>query len=338
MTTLPLLTADALDERLSMADAIDAITRSLRAGIDHDDEPAHSIVPVTNGSLHMLPLEADGYVGAKVLAIAPDNPRRRLERTQGVYVLMDAETLTPQLVLDGAHLTRLRTAALSAAAVDRLADPEATRLAVFGSGTSARRHIEAMMAIRPLEHVVILARDGYKAEGLAAWAVERGLQARIGQARPASVAVPEADIIVCATSSGEPVFDGSLVAPESVVVAVGSVDAEHRELDAALLGRSDVYVEHRATALREAGDIVMALDEGAITAESLHELAALEQGLAPRTSGRPAVVKTVGMAWQDLAVAAAVHRHSKRADLAHQRQATPRGGIARSRRAPAARA
>lgn len=332
MTTLPLLSADALDARVPIADAITAVQGALRDGHVAAKDPTHTVVPVSSGALHLLPAEAFGFVGAKVLGIAPDNPRRRLERTQGVYVLMDAETLTPKLVLDGAQLTQLRTAALSAASVDRLADPRASRLTVFGSGTSARRHIEAMMAIRPIEHVVIIARDGYKAEGLAAWSVERGLQARIGQARPAAVAVPESDIIVCATSSQEPVFDGSLVAPESVVVAVGSVDDQHRELDAGLLGRSDVYVEDRATALHEAGDVIMGIAEGPLEAVDLREVAALERGEAPRTPGRPAVVKTVGMGWQDLVVAIAAERANSRASRERSRQPS-HGGIGRSHRA-----
>ena len=306
MTSIPVLSADELLDRISPSEAYRVIQSVLQDGVDPADDPVRSTVLLDSGRLNTLAAERRGYTGTKLVTVA-DNPRRHRNRVQGVFMLMDSETLTPRLLIHGAALTGLRTAATSAAAVDRLADPRASRLLVFGAGAQAREHIEAMQAIRPLTHVVIHSSDAYHSEGLAAFAVERGLQARIGQATPVTSSVPEADIIVCATSGTEPLFDGSLVRNGTVVVAVGSLEPTKRELEGSLLGRSDVYVEDRATAMRDAGDLIMAVEEGHLDPAALRTLAELERGEAPRSGDRPAVVKTVGMAWEDLAVAIAAH-------------------------------
>jgi ornithine cyclodeaminase/alanine dehydrogenase-like protein (mu-crystallin family) len=115
-------------------------------------------------------------------------------------------------------------------------------------------------------------------------------------------AVAEAEIVICATTASTPVFDGRLIADEACVVAVGSHEPAKRELDAALIGRATVVVEDAATALREAGDVVQAVREGALRAEDLVPLNALISGLAGPHS-RPRVFKSVGMAWEDLVVA-----------------------------------
>lgn len=340
MSPIPSLSAAALRDRVPTITAIQSLQRALRDGVDTSCAAPATTVPLASGDLHLMPAEAFGFAGTKVLAIAPDNPRRKLDRMQGVYLLMDSETLSPRLIIDGAEITLLRTAATSAAAVDRLADPSSRRLVVFGSGPLARAHIDAMMAIRPIEHVVINARDGYKAEGLAAWAVERGLQARIGQATPVTSSVPEADIVVCATSATDPVFDGSLVSPGAVVVAVGSHDRTRRELDDVLMGRADVYVEDVSTALRHAGDVVQAVESGSLDQAALRTIAELERDCARRnadsptanrTAGRPAVVKTVGMGWQDLIIAIEAHKAGRRTMRRGERR-MPIGGIGRSRR------
>lgn len=121
-------------------------------------------------------------------------------------------------------------------------------------------------------------------------------------------AVADADIIVCCTGATEPLFDGSLVKETAVVVAIGSHEPDSRELDDILMARASIYVESLSSSLREAGDVVRALASGAITGpEHLNTLADLVHGRKPRPSGKPAVFKTTGMPWQDLALAAAVY-------------------------------
>jgi ornithine cyclodeaminase/alanine dehydrogenase-like protein (mu-crystallin family) len=119
-----------------------------------------------------------------------------------------------------------------------------------------------------------------------------------------------ADVVVCATSAATPVFDSALLRDDVVVVAVGSHTPDARELDAALLGRATVVVEDVDTALREAGDVVLAIGEGTLTAADLVPMRDVLTGAFVVPADRPLVFKSVGMSWQDLVVATAVVERS----------------------------
>ena len=319
---LPFLDAAALAERLSMSDAVDALEAALQAGLDPAADPQRTSVPTPNGDLLLMP-SAAGAVAVKLVSIAPANPDRGLPRIQGVVVLFDPVTLTPVALIDGAALTTLRTPAVSALAVRHAARADAHRLVVFGAGPQADGHIAAMRAVRPITDVVIVGRDPGRAQALAdrwsgrsapdssarvgPWAsvepgasIAPGLTVRVGSAAD----VADADLIVCATTAREPLFDGRSVRPGACVVAVGSHEPSARELDADLVRRSQVVVEDVATALREAGDLILA----DVPASDLLTLADLVHGRRPpQREPSPVVVKTVGMAWQDAVVAAAAH-------------------------------
>lgn len=118
--------------------------------------------------------------------------------------------------------------------------------------------------------------------------------------------VADASLIVCCTSSPTPLFDGTLVPDHAVIVAMGSHEPDHRELDSALMARSQVIVEDRATALREAGDVIQPVDEGVLSADDLIDLADIVHGTVAVDTTRPRVFKCVGMSWEDLAVAVGV--------------------------------
>ncbi|RXZ44097.1 ornithine cyclodeaminase family protein, partial [Agromyces binzhouensis] len=142
-----------------MRAAVDAVRRVLRGGYDPDADPPRCVVDVRQGQLLLMPSELGRWVGQKLATVAPANPARGLERIQALYVLIDAETLAPVAVLDGTELTNLRTPAVSAAALDVVAEPDAATLVVFGTGPQGVRHVEAMRAIRPIERVRFVGRD-----------------------------------------------------------------------------------------------------------------------------------------------------------------------------------
>ena len=308
MTTphLPYLDADTITRLVSWGDATDALDDALREGLDPAAAADRSIIDVSNGQLLLMPAETAAAVGVKLGTVAPANPERGLPRIQALYVLLDPVTLSPVALMDGTALTTLRTPAVSAVAVRHLAAPDARRLVVLGSGPQAWGHVQTLRAVRPVDSVTVVGRDRGRAEDLVDRVRESGLDASVGD--PAAVA--EADIVVCATTAGEPVFDSALLKPGTCVVAVGSHDADRRELDSALLGRAaaegGVVVETREVAMREAGDVAMAVEEGVLIPSQLIGIASVvhRETPVPGTS----VFKSVGMGWQDLVVAEAVHQ------------------------------
>jgi ornithine cyclodeaminase/alanine dehydrogenase-like protein (mu-crystallin family) len=298
---IPVLDAAAIAAALSPGDAVDALEAALRGGLDPEADPPRGAVGAEAGEVLLMPSSAPGAVGVKLVTVAPGNPDRGRPRIQGVYVLFDPVTLAPAAVLDGIGLTDLRTSAVSALAVRHLAAPDARRLLVFGTGAQARAHVGALRAVQPgIERVDVVARDRGRLEAFVArCAAEHGVDARVAGAG----AVAEADLVVCATTAREPLFDGALVRDDATVVAIGSHEPDAREVDERLAGRATVVVESRASAMREAGDVIQA----GLDPEALVPLAALVRGDARPAEGRPRLFKSTGMAWEDLVVAAAVH-------------------------------
>jgi ornithine cyclodeaminase/alanine dehydrogenase-like protein (mu-crystallin family) len=277
--SLPFLDVDAV----SVVEAADALEAALAGGLDPDAGPPRSVLPVGEGELLVMPAAAGGYAAVKLVTVGPSEPR-----IQGVCVLFDAGTLAPVGLLDGIALTNLRTPAVSALAVRRLAAPDASRLLVFGRGPQARAHAAAVAAVRPIAEVELLGRDAANRDAL----------------------VAAADVICCCTTAREPLFDGGLVAEHACVVAIGSHEPAARETDDALASRATVVVESRDSALREAGDVVGAVEAGALDRDELVTLRELVAG-AELPPG-PRLFKSTGMAWEDTVVAAAVWERRER--------------------------
>jgi ornithine cyclodeaminase/alanine dehydrogenase-like protein (mu-crystallin family) len=306
--TLPYIDADAVFAAVSWAGATEALEHALLAGLDPATAAERSIVDVSTGQLLLMPAETASAVGVKLATVSPDNPGRGLPRIQALYVLLDHDTLAPRALMDGTALTTLRTPALSAVAVQHLAVADARHLVVFGSGPQAWGHVQTVRAVRPLDAVTIVGRDRDRAEALATQVTDSGLPATVGA--PGSVA--DADIVVCATTAGTPLFDSAALRAQACVIAVGSHEPDRREVDTALVARAategGVIVETVGTALREAGDVILAVRDGALTAGQLVEITPLVR----RTERRPglSLFKSVGMGWQDLVIAEAVFDHT----------------------------
>lgn len=250
-----------------------------------------------------MPAAGSRAAGVKLVTINPGNRERRLPLIGGIYVLFDGETLAPIMTIDGAALTALRTAAVSALVTSRLANPDAQRLVIFGAGVQARAHLETMRAVRAIEEVVFVDGDDARAAALIAEAHRGGLAARAG--RPEDVR--EADIVCTCTTSPSPVFPGALLPAGVHVNAIGAYRRDARELDDDTIGRARIVVEDEQLASTEAGDLVMPLRTGVIDRSAIvADLPALVAGIQARRSPEEITVfKSVGMAWEDLAVAAA---------------------------------
>jgi ornithine cyclodeaminase len=306
MTTpnIPWISADEVYARVSFGDAVEAYHRDLRAGVDPSKDLPKHIDDTTNGQVLLMPTQNAEFLGVKVVTVAPGNPDKGLERIQGHYLLFDTATLSPVAIMDGVALTTLRTPAVSAAAADLLASETVDHLLIFGYGPQAWGHVEALRAIRDIKRVTLVGRNRDRAQVLADQITESGIPASVGSADD----VASADIIVCATTAREPLFDGSLVSDDACVIAVGSHEPDARELDTALIARSQVIVETQAHVMIEGGDVIIPINEGAITIDHVSSIRDLVVGEVAVDRSRPRVFKSSGMPWEDLVVAAEVYR------------------------------
>ncbi|MFF2411001.1 ornithine cyclodeaminase family protein [Streptomyces sp. NPDC058092] len=310
---LPLLGADDI-EALGPAGAVDALAAALSGGLDPETSPARHHVTVPGGELLIMPATTQQVTGVKIAGVAPGNPAHGLPRITGSYLLLDGPTLLPLALLDGAALTTLRTPAVSALAIRHLTGPVLRHLVLFGTGPQAYGHLAAVRAERRVERVTVIGRTQHRVAALVEHARRLGVDARASETHGAEE-VATADLVLCCTTSATPLFDGTLVPDEAVVVAVGSHTPDAREVDTALVSRSAVFVESRAAALSEAGDLLIPMAEGAFSADDITGtladlVAGRSLGEKPAARECPRFFKSVGMGWEDLAVAAAVHRDS----------------------------
>lgn len=308
MSGLPYLDAAAVERLVSMEQAVQVLEDALRAGLDPEETPPRSLTELPAGQLLMMPAAAGRYAGVKIASVVAGNPARGLPRIQGTYLLFDGDTLAPVAAMDGIALTSLRTPAVSALAVRHLARPGARELVVFGTGPQAWGHVRALRAVRPVERVTVAGRDPGRAEAFAARCRDLGLTAEaVWTTDQIAAAIRRADLVACCTTAREPLFDGMLTRDDATVVAVGSHEPDARELDGGLVARATLVVEARSAALAEAGDVIVPLRHGTITSGHLAgNLAELITGRVPTGRG-PRVFKSVGMAWEDLVVAAAAY-------------------------------
>jgi ornithine cyclodeaminase len=318
------ITASDLRSLVSMRDAITAVHQAFVAlSFGRAAVPVRTVVPVAGRDAVLLAMpgvlvppetahirdaaEAPSGLGAKLVSVFPGNAAAGLPVVQAVVVLFDQEAGRPLALLEGTSLTALRTGAASGMATELLALPEAGIVALFGAGAQARTQLEAVCAVRPVTQVRVVDRRLERAEAFAAWA--RG-QTWIGGATVLAVSDPEiavrgAEIIVTATTSPTPVFPGRAVGPGAHVNAIGAFQPETREVDSELVARAAIFVDNRAAALAEAGDLLIPIREGVLAAEAIRgEIGEVAAGRTGRRGAQEITLfKSVGSAVQDLAVA-----------------------------------
>lgn len=298
---------DALHAALDYEAAVDALEAAFAEPASARDNPERETHGVPDGELMLMPAAGPEGVGVKLVTLTPANPAAGRPFIQGVYALFAPGHQTPEAIFDGAALTELRTAAVSALATRRLARADARRLVVFGSGVQAAAHVHSMLAVRPtLRQVSVVGRDRARAATLAATLVGQGIDASVADAD----AVRSADVVCTCTTASDALFPGAWVAAGTHLNAVGAYRTDRRELDAGLMGRATVFVEDRAAALAEAGDLVLAIADGALAPSDVAgDLRELVAGNAGRDDDDAITVfKSVGLALEDLVIARATLR------------------------------
>jgi len=324
MNTPPLLylSAEEVHRALPMPDAIAAMKEAF--------------VQLSNGQVALPPrrrIEAPGEQGAalvmachsaaqglfalKFITLFDTNRQCGLPLIQALVILSDAITGTHLAVLEGAALTAVRTGAASGAATDALARPDAAVAAIFGAGVQARTQLEAVSAVRRIRQARVFDPNAALADQFAAEMAQR-LGLPVARASSPAKALEDAGVVCTATTAPTPVFEDHELPPGAHINAVGSYKPQVAEIPADTVRRARVVVDHRASALEEAGDLLAALRRGLI--DQAHFSTELGEVLAGRARGRQSaeevtLFKSVGVAIQDLCAASRALANARRLRL-----------------------
>jgi alanine dehydrogenase len=304
-----LLTEKDVRAVLSMDDLIAAMETALdqfSAGAVR--QPLRNIVEAgSHGFYGVMPayMASPAALGTKLVTVYHGNADRGLPSHLATIVLHDPETGALQAILDGRYITEARTAAVSAASARHLARKDAHVLAVLGSGVQAGSHIDALARIRPFDEIRVWGRHPGRVHALLANAPPHA-RARLIPAGSPEEAADGADVIALVTASREPVLKRSAVKPGAHICAVGACRPDQREMETAVVADARLFVDSRAGALAEAGDIVIPIKEGAFDAS--HIAGELGDVFGGRTRGRErddqiTIFKSLGMAVEDIAAA-----------------------------------
>jgi alanine dehydrogenase len=291
------LEENAVGRLLRMEEVIPAMERAL-ADFSSGTvvQPVRTMLPVAEyqGFLGLMPAYTGSALGTKLVTFYPRNTD--VPTHHATILLFKPETGEPLVTMDGRHITEVRTAAVSAVATDHLARPDASVLAIIGSGVQARSHLEALRLVRELREVRV-----WSPRRAAAFAEEHGVDATAS----AEEAVRGADVVVTATTSPTPVLSGEWLSPGAHVNAVGAPRPDWRELDDEVLRRAKLYVDSREAAMKESGDVIAARE---VLAEIGEVVSGAEQGR--RSLEEVTLFKSLGLAVEDVTTAELVYRNA----------------------------
>jgi len=314
---LTLLSASDLRAALPMPAAIAAMKSAFaELSTGQANVPLRIALPVPSveGVSLFMPayLPGSNGLGAKIVSVFPRNPQLGKAMIYGLVVALDPWTGEPLALCDGTFLTAWRTGAGSGAATDLLARPDARVAALLGSGVQARTQLLAVCAARPIEEARIYSPNPANVAAFIA-EMQPETTARLVAASSSAEAVRDADVICAATTSSSPVMDGTLLKPGAHVNGVGSFTLQMQEVDSTTVSRARLFVDSRASALAEAGDLVIPQTRP----EDWTELGEVVAGLKPgrQSSGEITFFKSVGVAVQDVAATGAALKEAQRLGL-----------------------
>lgn len=307
-----ILTAEQVREALPMRAAIDAMREAfgmLAKGRAEVPLRTQVKVPGQDAVAVVMPGRCDVPLGlgAKIVSVFPRNPAAGRPLIHAAVVLLDGETGEVAALVEGTALTAIRTGAASGLATDLLARPDATRVAIIGSGAQARTQLLAVCCVRKVEAVSVYSRaPAHAARFAEEMAGADGVPERIATSKSARDAAHGADIVCTATSAMSPVLALDDVAPGTHINAIGSFTPEMRELDPALVAQARVVVDQRQAAMAEAGEVIAAVRGGLISETDLVELGEIVNGAAPGRTSKEEITlfKSVGLAVQDMCAGA----------------------------------
>ena len=264
-------------------------------------------------------LNSKGAFGVKVVSTYDDNPSKYdLPTTIGTILYIDNNTGEVLSVMDGTFITAMRTGAASGLATRYLARENVSVAGVIGTGVQARTQLSAVCAVRSIDSVICFSSGHNERQLSFIKEMSEQLEVDVRLARSTREVVENADVVILATSSGEPVIDGDWLKPGTHVNAIGSHTPDRRELDAKSIMKSKVVCDYTPSCLAEAGDIIIPINEGTFTDGVIHaDLGELVTGLkeARESEEEITLFKSVGLSIQDVAVAKHVYDKSVIQDI-----------------------
>lgn len=299
------LDAAELSTRLPMLELIPAIAHQFA---QNPATPERAVIELPGERwVIMSSYSPEGGLVCKVVNVALQRRSNGYPLISGAMMLLSSQG-DIRAIIDAGTLNARRTGAVAAWATSMLAKRSASVLALFGAGSLAEPQIEAINSVRPLSEIRVVAATEEHA-----WRFAANLRSRGWNIRAESIAgaLQGADIISTCTTSPTPVFPDDLVEAGAHINAVGQYRPDRREIPAATVARAKVIVESLQTAWAEAGELILARDEGMISEHHVvGELTQAESLPSIRTSdGDITLFKSVGSAVADLAAARVVLSH-----------------------------
>lgn len=271
--------------------------------------------PEVNDAFALLPSWNEEVIGTKAFTYFPDNKAEQgLASLYSKIMLFKRETGEPLALVDGTSITYWRTAAISALASQLLSKENSKSLLLFGTGNLAPFLIRAHLTVRDLSHVTIAARHAEKAQALIGQLDHEFPHVNFTISQDLKADVEKADVIVCATGSPTPLFDGNWLSPGCHVDCLGNHNTDRRECDSITVSRARVFVDSLENNLAEAGELLLPIAAGEFSKNDIvGELAALcrEEVTARQSANEITLFKSVGTAISDLVTANDVYQQVK---------------------------
>jgi ornithine cyclodeaminase len=311
---LRILSAADVRQALPMSRAIEVMRSAFgQLSANEADVPLRTRLQTDKGLLLFMPayLRQSREIGFKMVSLWGDNPAKGLPAVIAIATVIDPDTGQPKALINGEMLTALRTGAGGGLAADLLARPDASVVAVFGAGVQARAQLEAACVVRQIKEVRIFGRTPSSVEKFAAEVSAWPDAPQVVIAGSRKEAVTGADIVITATTSEKPVFDGRDLSPGTHVTGVGSYAPHMQEVDEETVRQSKIVVDSLQACLAEAGDLLVALERNVIGKLDIHaELGQIVNGERPGRESQEEITffKSVGVAVQDAAAANEVLR------------------------------